>query len=128
MIDAFIQSPNAPRPNGHYSQAVSAGGFLFVSAQLPRDNFSSSGLSLSEIVEEQTQSVMEGLLAIVQAAEGDVSSICHVRFYVTDLEHWSAVNERYAKFMGAHKPARSVLNVVRIKNDFLVMADAVCHI
>lgn len=126
MTASFIETPEANSPNGHYSQAVSVGGFLFVSAQLPSGE--KTGLTLEEMVKNQTESILEGILSITKAAGGNLGSICQMRFYVTNLENWHQIDQTYAAFMGSHKPARSVVNVVEIKNNYLVMADAVCHI
>jgi reactive intermediate/imine deaminase len=119
-----IHTPSAPQPNGHYSQAVLAGSHLFISVQLPMKNDAEESSS----IEWQTQSVLSSLLSITQAAGGGVRNIARVTFYVKDLSDWGRINEVFAKFMGDHKPARGVVAVAALKDNWLVAADAIAVI
>lgn len=120
----FIQTDTAPTPNGHYNQASVVGQSLYISAQLPHENLLGSSSQLEEAIPAQTHSVLESLLAITQSAGGDITNLAFVRFYTTDLRYWPLIDKAFATFMGSHKPARSVIIISAIKQNFLVMAEA----
>ncbi|KFI13414.1 hypothetical protein F0223_20070 [Vibrio coralliilyticus] len=120
----FIQTDTAPTPNGHYNQASVVGQSLYISAQLPHENLLGPSSQLEEAIPAQTHSVLESLLAITHSAGGDVTNLAFVRFYTTDLRYWPLIDKAFATFMGNHKPARSVIIVSAIKQNFLVMAEA----
>ena len=120
-----ISTPDAPAPNGHYSQAMAAGSFLFVSTQLPALAHTSG---LLPAVAEQINSVMSSILAITKAAGGDLGNIVSVTFYLTNLDDWKDVDAAYLAFMGNHKPARGVIAVNSIKGGWSIAGDAVCFL
>ena len=111
-----VHTDDAPAPGGHYAQGVSHGGFLFVSGQLPVE---------SGTLEDETRQVLDNVLAIVVAAGGDKSSIVKTTVYITDIAHWSRVNEIYAEFFGLYRPARAIVPVKELHHGFQVEIEAV---
>ena len=104
-----IRTDEAPPPAGHYSQAIVHAGLAYVSGQLPIDG---DGNMLGEAsVEEQTRVVLANLDAILRAAESGLGQVLQMTIYLTDIEHWPAVNAAYTDVMGEHRPARAVIPV-----------------
>ena len=92
-------------PGGHYSHAVAAHGFVFVSGQLP---IAPDGTRLNEApFEEQARQVLDNVAAALVAAGSSVSRLVQVRVYVTDIQAWPAFNAIYADWAGSARPARA---------------------
>ncbi len=103
----IVQTDRAPAPKGHYSQAISHGGLVYVSGQLPvRTDRQPEPLGS---VGQQTARVMQHVEAILEAAGSGLDRIVQVTLYVADLASWPEVNEAYAAVMGGHRPARAVV-------------------
>lgn len=103
----FIQTPDAPAPGGHYSQAVVHNGLVFVSGILP---ITPTGEKRSQAtLSEQTTQVLANLDAILRAAGCARENVLKTTIYIADIEAWGVVNQLYAQFFGDHLPARSVV-------------------
>jgi 2-iminobutanoate/2-iminopropanoate deaminase len=118
-----IQTPHAPQPAGHYSQAVVQGGLVFVAGQLPHD-VSNPGRPHGD-AEEQTERALRNVEAILQAAGSGLDRLVSVTVYVTDVSLWPLVNAAYARVLGPHRPARAVVPVAELHHGFLVEVQAV---
>lgn len=103
----FITTDKAPAPGGHYSQAVEAGGFLFVSGQLPLDP--ATGKLVSGSVEDEARSALANLRHTLEAGGCVLSDVAKVTVYISDVAYWPNVNRVYAEFFGNHRPARAVV-------------------
>lgn len=102
----FIQTDNAPRPGGHYSQAVVAGGLVFVAGQLPFDP-ARPGV-LDPDVGAQAAQALKNVRHVLEAAGSSMQHIVSATIFVTDIAHWPAVDHAYAQALGEHRPARTV--------------------
>ena len=102
-----IRCADAPPPGGHYAQAVLHRDTLYVSGQLgvTKDTPDPDTVSIDDQVAFALGNI-EAIARVVGAAKEDVIR-CTV--YVTDVEHWGAVNRAYAAFFGTHRPARSIV-------------------
>lgn len=105
----LVQIQGAPRPAGHYSQAVEHNGFVFVAGQLPIVPGQTEHRPGS--VAEQTEQTLRNVAAILEAAGSSLDRVVSMTIYVSDIEHWGEVNAAYARIMGAHRPARAVVPV-----------------
>lgn len=121
-----IETEKAPIPAGHYSQAVVAGGFVFISGQLPM--VPGTRERVTGTVEEQALQVFRNILAIAEAAGSSVEKIVKMNIYVSDIEYWPDVNSVFAAFFGNHKPARAIVPVKELHYGFVIEADAVAVI
>lgn len=119
----IVRSDNAPKAIGPYSQAVSAGGFLFCSGQIPLD--ASSGQIVGETAGEQTVKVMANLLAVLEAAGLDFSNVVKTTIFLKDMNDFASVNDTYAAAMGEHRPARATVEVARLPRDVMVEIDCI---
>lgn len=95
------------RPGGHYSHAMVANGFVFVSGQLP---ITADGVKLVDApFEQQAAQVLANLRAILEASGSSVDQLVSVRVYVDAMDNWPAFNTVYAAWAGAARPARAVV-------------------
>jgi 2-iminobutanoate/2-iminopropanoate deaminase len=122
--DIITTNPTAmAAPGGHYSHAVTAGGFVFVSGQLP---IAPDGRKLNEApFEEQAQQVLDNVAAALTAGGSSVARLVQVRVYVSDIETWPAFNALYAKWAGAARPARAVVPVPSLHYGFKIEVEAI---
>ncbi|HEX5706303.1 MAG TPA: Rid family detoxifying hydrolase [Pyrinomonadaceae bacterium] len=118
-----VNTPDAPRPGGHYSQAVVYNGLVFVAGQLSIDPH--TGEKLLGSIEEQTEQCLRNLSAILKAAGSDLSRVLKTTVYVSDINLWGAVNEVYARVFGPHRPARAVVPTGELHYGFLVEIEAI---
>lgn len=118
-----INTENAPKAGGHYSQATVCNGLVFVSGQLSIDP--ATGERKLGGIEEQTEQALNNVLAILQAAGSDWSRVLKMTVYVADINLWEAVNKVYARVLGEHRPARAVIPTGALHYGFLIEIDAV---
>ncbi len=121
-----IQTPNAPTPAGHYSQAIVHNGIVYVAGQLPIDPV--TGEKLHGSIEAQTERTLRNIEAILQAANSDLSRVLKMTVYVSDISQWPAVNATYTRVMGDHKPARAIVPVKELHYGFLIEIDAIAAV
>ncbi len=104
-----IFTEEAPKPVGPYSQAIQAGGFVFVSGQIPID--SKTGNVVREDIRAQTRCVMDNIGAILRAAGCSLSDVVMVYVFLRDIEKFQEFNEVYSEYFRDHKPARVTVGV-----------------
>ena len=119
----FISTDRAPAPAGHYSQAVAAGGHLYISGQLPlladRSPLPDAGF------EAQAAQALDNMLAILAAAGGSPARLVRVTAYIVGVDHWPRFNAVYAAKLPGARPARTVVPVPELHHGFLVEVDAI---
>lgn len=114
--------PGAP-PAGHYSPAIVAGDTIYVSGQLPsRADGTHDPAAPFEV---QVERVLDKLIALVVQAGGSVETIARVNVYLVGAARWDEFNTVYARKLGAHRPARSVVPVSELHFGYLIEVDAV---
>lgn len=121
-----IVTGGAPRPAGHYAQALVHQGLVFVSGQLPVDPV--SGEKRTGPVEEQAAQVLHNLEQILLAAGSGRDQVLKVTVYIADIALWDRFNRVYADFFGDHRPARSVVPTNALHYGFLVEIDAIAAV
>jgi reactive intermediate/imine deaminase len=110
-------------PGGHYSHAIAANGFVFVSGQLP---IAPDGRKLDTApFEEQARQVLDNVTHALKAAGSSVDRLVQVRVYVTDIATWPAFNTMYAAWAGSARPARAVVPVPQLHYGFKIEVEAV---
>jgi reactive intermediate/imine deaminase len=119
----IVTTDQAPPAGGHYSQAVTVNGLLFVSGQLPLEL--ASGKMVAGGIEVQAVQALTNLGNIVKAAGYRLDEIVKVTVFVNGIEHWPVFNRIYAEFFGAHKPARSVVPCSALHYGALVEIEAI---
>ena len=121
-----INTPNAPEPGGHYSQAIVHNGMVFISGQLPVDPV--TGTKLTGEIEAQTIQVLKNLKSILEAANSGIDYLLKVNIYISDVSLWSQVNQIYADFIGSHKPARAIVPTKELHHGFKIELEAVAAV
>ena len=102
-----IQTPDAPRPRGVYSQAIVADGFVFVAGQVPV-NPETNELELGDIRSE-TQRTLENIRAILLAAGSSLRDVVRIGVFLADMNDLPVVNEVFQKFFPEEPPARTTV-------------------
>ena len=102
-----VFSAKAPKPIGPYSQAVEAGGFLFVSGQLPIDP--KEGKIVAADIAGQTRQVMENIKAILEAADYTLKDVVSATAYLSSMALFDQFNAEYAKYLSEDFPARATV-------------------
>jgi 2-iminobutanoate/2-iminopropanoate deaminase len=109
MSKKIINTPHAPAPIGPYNQSVMANGFLFISGQIAINP--SNGEMEATTITEETEQVMKNLDAILIEAGMTFSHVVKTTIFLSDMSHFSTVNEVYAKFFQSEHPARETVAV-----------------
>ena len=125
MRDA-VTSASAPAAIGPYSQAIRAGGFLFVSGQIPADP--ATGVLIEGDIAGQTRRVLSNLQAILAAAGATLDDVVRTTVYLANLDDFAAMNRVYGEFFTAPAPARATVEVARLPRGARVEIDAIAHL
>ena len=107
----IIETENAPKAIGTYSQAVKVNGFLFVSGQIPLDP---STMELVEGIENQINQVFENINQILKADGMDFSNVVKLSVLLDDLNHFEKVNEIMVSIFSKPYPARAAYEVSKL--------------
>ena len=107
----IIETDNAPKAIGTYSQAVKVNGFLFISGQIPLDP---STMELVEGIENQINQVFENIRQILKADGMDFSNVVKLSVLLEDLSHFEKVNEIMANIFSKPYPARAAYEVSKL--------------
>ncbi len=126
MPKQAIRTDNAPKPVGPYSQAIRAGGLLFVSGQGALDP--KTGQPVRDSVEAEARQVMENLKAILEAAGSSLDRVVKSTCYVTDLADFQTFNKIYGEYFTQDPPARTTIQAARLPLDFRVEVDVVATV
>lgn len=115
MSKTIINTTGAPEPIGPYSQAVKAGGFLFLSGQIALVP-GTTEIKNSNITEE-TRQVMENLKSVLAEAGIDFSNVVKTSIFLKDMSFFGEVNAEYGKYFEKDFPARETVAVKTLPKD-----------
>lgn len=118
-----ISTPNAPAAIGPYSQAVRAGGTVYLSGQIPLDP--ATGELVQADIATEARRVFDNLKAVCEAAGGSMDDVARVGIYLADLSDFAQVNAVMADYFQAPYPARSTIQVSGLPRGARVEVDAV---
>ena len=122
----IVQTDTAPKAIGPYSQAIKAGGFLFVSGQIPIDP--TSGQFVSGGIAEQTEQVMKNLSALLESAGSGLERVVKATVFLADMDEFAAMNQVYGRYFASEPPARATVEVARLPRDARVEIDVIALI
>ena len=100
----FHHSQHAPAAIGPYSQAVSAGGFLYTSGQVGLDP--ETGQMVGSDFESQAKRVLANLEAVLGSTGCSFQDVVKTTIFLADFADFARLNELYGEVMGDHRPAR----------------------
>lgn len=118
-----VDAKAAPEAVGPYSHAVSSGGLLFCSGQIPLDP--ESGEIAADDAAGQATQCLRNLQAVCEEAGTGLDRAVRLTIYTTELERFAEINEAYAEFFPSDPPARAAVGVVALPKGATVEIDAV---
>ena len=122
MTKQIIQTTDAPQAIGTYSQAVRTGNTIYLSGQIGLDP---ATMQLAEGIDAQIIRVFDNLKAVAAATGGSLDDTVKLNVYLTDLSHFTRVNETMATYFSQPYPARAAVGVAQLPRGALVEMDAV---
>ncbi|MGA0976488.1 MAG: Rid family detoxifying hydrolase, partial [Methylophilaceae bacterium] len=120
MTKEIISTNEAPQAIGTYSQAIKKSNLIFLSGQIGLDPHT---MKLVDGIELQIHQVFKNLLAVIKSAKADKADIVKLNIYLTDLKHFSLVNQIMEEYFDAPYPARAAVGVAQLPKDALIEAD-----
>jgi 2-iminobutanoate/2-iminopropanoate deaminase len=112
MAVESVPTPSAPPVAGPYSPAVRAGDWLVLAGQVGLDP--STGAIVSGGVDAQARQVLANIVAVLRDCGADLTDVAKTTVFVTDIGQFATVNAVYAEAFGAHRPARSTVEVAAL--------------
>lgn len=120
----YVATPAAPKPGGHYSQAVVSNGFVFIAGQLPFtvDKVVPAGMAA------QAELVLENIRTILEASGSGMKALVSIQIFITDLTEWPVVDAACQRAFGSHKPARTVVPCGTLRHGAIIEANATAYL
>ncbi len=121
-----LQTENAPKAAGPYSQGIDAGSVVYVSGQLPVDH--RTGQKVASDIKVQTAKVLENIQAILESAGLGLKNVVRCEVFLKDMGDFAAMNEVYASvFSFDPAPARQAFQVGALPLDAMVEISCIAH-
>ncbi|MFQ3579801.1 MAG: RidA family protein [Bacteroidales bacterium] len=117
-----INTPNAPKAIGPYSQAIEINRMLFISGQIPVNPETGE---IPDGIQAQTEQVMKNIGAILHEAGYDYSNVVKSTCLLSDMANFKAMNEVYAKYYNENPPARAAFAVKELPLGVLIEIETI---
>lgn len=124
-MKAVVETPNAAPPAGHYTPAIRAGDFVFLSGQGPVD--AGTGQLVLGTVAEQTALTLRNLATLAEAAGGSLADAVKVNAYLADIADFQEYNTVYKETVPSPPPARTTV-ATGLAGGMLVEIDAILYL
>jgi 2-iminobutanoate/2-iminopropanoate deaminase len=118
-----VKTDRAPGAIGPYSQAIKAGGFVFVSGQVGLDP--RTGEFVPGGVAEQTEQVLKNLSAVLEASGSSLAKVVKTTVFLADMKDFATMNEVYGRFFTNEPPARATVAAAGLPKDARVEIELV---
>ena len=121
----YIQTENAPKAVGPYTQAVVSGGFIFCSGQIgidPKTNELVEGLEL------QTEQVLKNLTEVLHKGGSSLDKVVKTTIFLADIKDYGKVNEIYGRYFMKHKTARVAVTVANLPKNAEIEIDVIAEV
>lgn len=125
-MKTIISTELAPSAIGTYSQAVKVNNTVYLSGQIPL--VPATMEIISEDFTEQTQQVFKNLVAVCEAAGGNINDMVKVNIFLQDLANFATVNEIMSQYFEQPYPARAAVQVARLPKDVAIEIDGVMEL
>ena len=126
MVKQAIYTANAPEAIGAYSQAIKVGQTVFISGQIPLEPGTMH--IVDEDIRAQTHRVFNNLAAVAREGGGNLDDVVKLTVFLTDLRHFSVVNEVMAEHFNPPYPARAAAGVAALPKGVPIEIDAIVHL
>jgi len=123
MEKKVIQTDQGPKAIGPYSQAIQAGGLLFLSGQIPIDP--KTGELVQGDIRQQTQRVLENIKGILDSQGLLLGDVIKVTVFLEDMGNFNSMNEIYASYFSSSPPARSTVEVSKLPRNAGIEMEAI---
>lgn len=121
----IVSTDLAPKAIGPYSQATVIDGWIHTSGQIP---LTATGEKLAGDIAAQTEQVFDNLEGVLAAGGSKLAKVVSVTVYMTDLAEFAQMNDVFARRFGAHRPARSTVQVAALPTGARVEIAAIARI
>ena len=121
-MKTVLFTEKAPAAIGPYSQAIKAGGMLFISGQIPVNPATNE---IAPDVEAQTRQVLENLSAILSSQGLGLDAVVKTSVFIKDMNDFGKINAIYGEYFTNEPPARACVEVARLPKDVLVEIEAI---
>lgn len=118
-----LSTKNAPAAIGPYSQGIEAGGFVYVSGQLPINP--ATGEFAEGGIQAEARQSLTNIKNILAEAGLSMKNVVKVTVLLADISNFAAVNEVYAEFFEAPYPARSAFAVAALPKGANIEIEAI---
>ena len=125
MYKEVIDTANAPKAIGPYSQGIKAGHLVFTSGQLPMDPETGK---MAEGIKEQSRRSLENVKAVLEEAGASMHNVVKVTVFLKNMDDFAEMNEVYCHYFASECPARCCVQVAKLPKDALVEIDAIAVI
>jgi len=122
-VKQIIQTEQAPKAIGPYSQAIKSNGFVFASGQIPI--IPETGEFVAGGITEQTEQVLKNLAAVLEAAGSGLNRVVKTTVFLADMEEFAAMNEVYGRFFSDEPPARATVEASGLPRGARVEIEAI---
>ena len=119
----IINSSNAPKAIGPYSQAIEESGFVYTSGVLPIDPVTSE--IYNGDVRVQTEIILKNLENILKEAGCTLKNVVKTTVFMTDLTQFAEMNAVYGTFFKENPPARTTVQVVGLPKGSSIEIEAI---
>lgn len=117
-----IQTSQAPKAIGPYSQAIEIGDFIYTSGQIP---LTPEGEIVEGNIQEQTHQVLKNVQAILKEAGSNLNHVIKTTVFLKNIDDFEEVNQVYGSYFQNHQPARSCIEVSRLPKDVFIEIEVV---
>lgn len=118
-----METADAPKAIGPYSQAIVANGFVYAAGQIGSDP--KTGALVEGGIQEQTERALRNLAGVLKAAGSSMDDAVKTTVFLADINDFAKMNEVYAKHFKQPFPARSTVQVARLPRDARVEIEVV---
>jgi len=118
-----VNSKDAPKAIGPYSQAVRMGNMVFTSGQIGLSP--TTNAMVGKDIVSQTHQALKNISAVLLASRSDMKHVIKVTIYLKDMDDYAKVNDIYKNYFPGITPARSVVQVARLPKDALIEIECV---
>jgi reactive intermediate/imine deaminase len=126
VVKQAIHPENAPKAIGAHSQAIKVGQTVFISGQIPLEPGTMN--IVDEDIRAQTHRVFNNLAAVAREGGGNLDDVVKLTVFLTDLSHFSVVNEVMAEHFNPPYPARAAVGVAALPKGVPIEIDAIVHL
>ncbi len=126
MPKTLITPPGSGTPLAPYSPGTLADGVVYVSGTLAFDK--QNNIVHAGDAAEQTRHVLETIKSVIETAGGTLDDVTFNSIFLTDWQHYAAINQVYAEYFPGDKPARFCIQCGLVKPDALIEIASVAHL